>query len=79
MKAEDYSKVEQSVDRPFQSGISIKRAIERSSAFYRSGLWQPMNTIAKWTVQGQTIPEKIKHQGSKREKGRFDLFGFGSP
>jgi hypothetical protein len=33
MKAEDYSKVEQSMDRPFQSGISIRGAIERSSGF----------------------------------------------
>jgi hypothetical protein len=33
MKAEDHSKVEQSVDTPFQSGISIRGAIERSSGF----------------------------------------------
>jgi GrpB-like predicted nucleotidyltransferase (UPF0157 family) len=33
MKAEDYSKVEQSMDRPFHSGISIRGAIERSSGF----------------------------------------------
>jgi hypothetical protein len=33
MKAEDYSKMEQSVDRPFESGISIRGAIERNSGF----------------------------------------------